>query len=119
MRLAGVLTGAKTKHGRQNLLGYECDKLSAEAANLHWDSYVQPILERVQGIYLANKEDRPVAIRFRLLDHPRKVRVWDNATGTIHTLRIDKDETYALTLQPTSSVFISYRKCGPKKKRSM
>ncbi|MBO7591856.1 MAG: hypothetical protein J6T00_00595 [Bacteroidaceae bacterium] len=50
VRLAAVLTGAKSKHGRKNLLGYECDKLSAEAANLHWDSYVQPILDRVQGI---------------------------------------------------------------------
>ena len=50
LRLAAVLTGAKSKHGRKNLLGYECDKLSAEAANLHWDSYVQPILNRVKGI---------------------------------------------------------------------
>ena len=50
LRLAAVLTGAKSKHGRQNLLGYECDKLSAEAANLHWDSYVQTILNRVKGI---------------------------------------------------------------------
>ena len=50
VRLAAVLTGAKSKHGRPNLLGYECDKLSAEAANLHWDSYVQPILDRVKGI---------------------------------------------------------------------
>lgn len=50
VRLAAVLTGAKSKHGRQNLLGYECDKLSKEAANLHWDSYVQPILRRVKGI---------------------------------------------------------------------
>ena len=50
VRLAAVLTGAKSKHGRRNLLGYECDKLSAEAANLHWDSYVQPILDRVKGI---------------------------------------------------------------------
>ena len=50
LRLAAVLTGAKSKHGRKNLLGYECDKLSAEAANLHWDSYVQPILNRIKGI---------------------------------------------------------------------
>jgi hypothetical protein len=31
LRLAAVMTGAKSKHGRQNLLGYECDKLSEEA----------------------------------------------------------------------------------------
>ena len=34
-----------TKHGRQNLLGYECDKLSREAAELHWDSYVRHIID--------------------------------------------------------------------------
>lgn len=45
LRLAAVITGAKSKHGRQNLLGYECDKLSEEAANLHWDSYIQVFLD--------------------------------------------------------------------------
>ena len=45
LRLASVITGAKSKHGRQNLAGYECDKLSEEAANLHWDSYVQVLLD--------------------------------------------------------------------------
>jgi len=50
LRLAAVLTGAKSKHGRKNLLGYECDKLSAEAAELHWDSYVQPILDSIPSV---------------------------------------------------------------------
>ncbi len=45
LRLAAVITGAKSKHGRQNLIGYECDKLSEEAANLHWNSYIQVILD--------------------------------------------------------------------------
>ena len=45
LRLAAVPTGAKTKHGRPNLLGYECDKLSKEAARQHWDSSVQVILD--------------------------------------------------------------------------
>lgn len=45
LRLSAVLTGAKSKHGRKNLLGYECDKLSKEAARLQWDSYVQVILD--------------------------------------------------------------------------
>lgn len=61
LRLAAVLTGAKSKHGRQNLLGYECDKLSVEAANLHWDSYVQVILDSlphgsVSGITMDSHE---------------------------------------------------------------
>ena len=45
LRLAAVITGAKSKHGRENLLGYECDKLSEEAALLHWNSYTQVIID--------------------------------------------------------------------------
>jgi len=61
LRLAAVLTGAKSKHGRQNLLGYECDKLSEEAANLHWDSYIQVLLDSlprgsVNGITMDSHE---------------------------------------------------------------
>lgn len=62
IRLAAVLTGAKSKHGRQNLLGYECDKLSKEAANLQWNSYIQVILDSlgkdadVQGITMDSHE---------------------------------------------------------------
>ena len=49
LRLAAVPTGAKSKHGRPNLLGYECDKLSKEAARLHWDSYVQVLIDSLNG----------------------------------------------------------------------
>lgn len=62
LRLASVLTGAKSKHGRANLLGYECDKLSKEAANLQWNSYVQVILDslgtdaEVKGIAMDSHE---------------------------------------------------------------
>ena len=60
IRLAAVLTGAKSKHGRENLLDYECDKLSVEAANLHWDNYVKVILDSigpmVQGITMDSHE---------------------------------------------------------------
>ncbi len=61
LRLASVLTGAKSKHGRQDLLGYECDKLSEEAARLHWNSYVQILLDSlpsgaVSGITMDSHE---------------------------------------------------------------
>lgn len=48
IRMAAVLTGAKSKHGRPNLLGYECDKLSKEAAMLHWNSYAQVIIDTLR-----------------------------------------------------------------------
>ena len=49
IRMAAVLTGAKSKHGRPNLLGYECDKLSKEAALLHWNSYAQVIIDTLRN----------------------------------------------------------------------
>lgn len=49
IRLAATLTGAKSKHGRPNLLGYECDKLSREASLLHWNSYAQIIIDTLRA----------------------------------------------------------------------
>lgn len=48
MRLAYEPTGASTKHGRANLIGKECDKLSVEAAELHWKNYVQVIADTLK-----------------------------------------------------------------------
>ncbi|MCH5245695.1 MAG: glycosyl hydrolase family 2 [Muribaculaceae bacterium] len=39
MRFVSVPTGSRTRHGRANLLGLECDKMSAEATILQWNSY--------------------------------------------------------------------------------
>lgn len=81
IRLAAVLTGAKSKHGRDNLLGYECDKLSAEAANLHWDNYVKVILDSigpmVQGITMDSHEGGSQNWTPRMLDEFRTRRGYD------------------------------------------
>ena len=81
LRLAAVLTGAKSKHGRDNLLGYECDKLSAEAANLHWDSYAQVILDSlgtlVQGITMDSHEGGSQNWTPRMLEEFRTRRGYD------------------------------------------
>ncbi|WP_114781707.1 glycosyl hydrolase [Botryobacter ruber] len=45
MRFAHVPTGAKTKHGRANLIGRESDKLSVKAAELQWENYVGKIAD--------------------------------------------------------------------------
>ena len=73
LRLAAVLTNAKSKHGRQNLMGYECDKLSGEAANLHWDSYIQVLLDSlprgaVSGITMDSHEGGSQNWTPRMLD---------------------------------------------------
>ena len=81
IRLAAVLTGAKSKHGRENLLGYECDKLSAEAANLHWDNYVKVILDSirpmVQGITMDSHEGGSQNWTPRMLEEFRLRRGYD------------------------------------------
>ena len=81
LRLAAVLTGAKSKHGRDNLLGYECDKLSAEAANLHWDNYVKVILDSigplVQGITMDSHEGGSQNWTPRMLEEFRSRRGYD------------------------------------------
>ena len=45
IRFGYVPTGAKTKHGRKNLLGYEADVMSREAAGLQYDYYFKTILD--------------------------------------------------------------------------
>lgn len=48
MRFAYVLTGGVTKHGRKNLMGRECDKLSVAAAKLQWHNYVGRIVDSLK-----------------------------------------------------------------------
>lgn len=43
-------TMGKTKHGRKNLLGLECDKLSVRAAEHHWNNYAQVIIDSLSAI---------------------------------------------------------------------
>lgn len=45
MRFAYVPTGGSTKHGRKNLMGRECDKLSVKAAELQWENYAGLIID--------------------------------------------------------------------------
>lgn len=50
LRLGYVPTGARTKHGRKNLLGYEADVMSAQAANLQYDNYFKVICDTLTAI---------------------------------------------------------------------
>ena len=49
MRFAYVPNGVSTKHGRSNLIGLECDKLSAKAAEIHWNNYVGRIADSLRA----------------------------------------------------------------------
>lgn len=45
MRFAHESTGGPAKHGRKNLAGLECDKLSREAVIVQWNNYFKRILD--------------------------------------------------------------------------
>ena len=49
MRFLSVSTGGRTKHGRAEALGLECDKLSVEGARLHWQSYTKPVIDSIRA----------------------------------------------------------------------
>jgi len=49
LRMTAVSTGGRTKHGRPEGLGLECDKLSAEGAKQHWQYYVQPLIDSIRA----------------------------------------------------------------------
>lgn len=50
MRFGTESTGGSVKHGRANLAGLECDKMSREAARLHFRSYAGRILDTLSRI---------------------------------------------------------------------
>lgn len=51
MRFAYVPTGGMSKHGRKNLLGLECDKLSRHAAEVQWNNYVGVMIDSMKATH--------------------------------------------------------------------
>lgn len=49
VRFVNCATGGSVKHGRPNLMGLECDKLSSKAAEIHWQHYTKPILDTLRA----------------------------------------------------------------------
>ncbi len=45
MRIGYIPTGGPNRHGRKELGGLECDKLSTAAARFHWEHYPQRIID--------------------------------------------------------------------------
>jgi hypothetical protein len=50
LRLGHTPTGARTKHGRPEGMGFECDKLNATAAKVQFDHYVGTLLREVRKV---------------------------------------------------------------------
>lgn len=50
LRIGHVPTGSRTKHGRRNLLGWECGVMSAEAAQCHYNHYFKVICDTLSAI---------------------------------------------------------------------
>lgn len=50
LRLGHTPTGARTKHGRPETMGLECDKLSALATRVQFEKYLGRILTELRGV---------------------------------------------------------------------
>ncbi|MBR0036044.1 MAG: glycosyl hydrolase family 2 [Bacteroidales bacterium] len=48
LRFFSMSNGGRSKHGRAEALGLECDKLSVKGARLQWESYVKPIIDSIR-----------------------------------------------------------------------
>lgn len=48
IRMGYAPTGARTKHGRRNQLGYEADVMSAEAVRVHYENYFHRIADTLR-----------------------------------------------------------------------
>ena len=84
MRFLSVSTGGRTKHGRAEALGLECDKLSVEGARLHWQSYTKPVIDSIRahggqldGICMDSHEAGPQNWTHDLLRQFRRLRGYD------------------------------------------
>ena len=49
LRFYSTVTGGKTKHGRPELMGYECDKMSRRAAELQYNNYFKCIVDTLRA----------------------------------------------------------------------
>ena len=52
MRFAHESTGGPSKHGRANLKGLECDKMSVEAVTTQWNNYAERMIDTLSTINL-------------------------------------------------------------------
>lgn len=52
MRFAHESTGGPSKHGRANLKGLECDKMSVEAVTTQWNNYAARMIDTLSTINL-------------------------------------------------------------------
>ena len=62
--------------------------------------------DKTDMFYIASIEDIPTAITFRLQGNPKRLTIWNNATGRRRTLKPAADGTFSLRLQPMESVFV-------------
>ena len=84
VRLVAVSTGGRTKHGRAEALGLECDKLSVDGARQHWQCYTKPLIDTIrahggalQGICMDSHEAGPQNWTHDMPQQFRRLRGYD------------------------------------------
>lgn len=124
LRFARESTRGATKHGRPNLKGLECDKMSREAVRLHWDHYAARILDTLrtagllpQGVTMDSHEAGPQnwTAGFETVFAERNgydIRPWLPAMAGYIVQSPAATEQFLLTLRQTISETIADRYYG-------
>ena len=121
IRFVNCATGGASKHGRKNLLGPECDKLSAKGAEVHWLHYTKPILDtlRAAGVKVGSvcmdsheagsqnwTHDFPEMF---LKDHGYDIRPWLPAMEGYVVESVEKTEQFLQDIRRTIADGICHR----------
>lgn len=89
LRFCMVPTGKKTKHGRPDGMGLECDKMSIEATVLQFNSYFKVILDSLEAHHINNLKGMAMD------SHEAGAQNWtDDFLSAFYKLRGYKLESY-------------------------
>ena len=58
--------------------------------------------------YIASIEEHPIDISFRLQANPKRITLWNNATGRRSTLKPDADGSFMMQLRSMETVFVTF-----------
>ena len=64
-------------------------------------------MEDSDFFYLANKENRPTKVTFRIKGNPKKLTLWSNMTGKRHNIKPSSNGSFSITLSAMETGFIT------------
>ena len=64
--------------------------------------------DKTDMFYIASIEEHPIDISFRLQANPKRITLWNNATGRRRTLKPNADGTFTMRLRSMETVFVTF-----------